>query len=217
MYTLKDFDADVDKIYRIEAFSRLWGDYGNILANGMVGHRENDTLQLMRTGPYIPPISFPGVSEIVVTEEMKEVMQNAEFKGIEFKAVEKKRIVKLEWEKWDKNAYEPEILPKEGSPANYILGKRHSEEVSKRLGNLWEVVYSEGAQVSKIKTGSNFWEEDFHYHPNSWNGADIFSASGYGFILCSHRAKQWLESLYQSYVSISSFPVLGANPFRFWE
>src|SRR5262249_14925382 len=50
-----------------------WGDYGDILFHGMTAHldRHDEMLQLERTGPYMPPITFPGIGDIVVTDAFK--------------------------------------------------------------------------------------------------------------------------------------------------
>src|SRR5262249_4504338 len=47
-----------------------WGDYCEILVQGMSTHlpRKNGLIQLERTGPFVPPISFPGIADVVVTD-----------------------------------------------------------------------------------------------------------------------------------------------------
>src|SRR5438105_2367736 len=67
----------------IEGGEVPWGDYGSILTHGMTAHleRRGSQLQLERTGPFIPPISFPGINDIVVTTEMRDAMQRAGFRG----------------------------------------------------------------------------------------------------------------------------------------
>ena len=46
-----------------------WGDYGEMLQHGMTAHlhRREGMLSLERTGPYIPPITFPGLGDIILT------------------------------------------------------------------------------------------------------------------------------------------------------
>ena len=43
-----------------------WGDYGDVLVNGMSsGGRDDDGfIKLERTGPFIPPITFPGIHAV---------------------------------------------------------------------------------------------------------------------------------------------------------
>jgi hypothetical protein len=67
-----------------------WGDYAYILQNGMTMHsaRMGGKVALERTGPYIPPITFPGLS-MLLTNEAREVLEHSELTGFEFLPVEK--------------------------------------------------------------------------------------------------------------------------------
>lgn len=119
-----------------------WGDYGHILMHGMAAHmpRAGDKLRLERTGPFIPPISFPGIGDIVVTDRVRKALEAAEFVGIAFRPVVKARIVRLDWQRWNQTNDEPQFYPRTGEPEDYILGKRHSAELSRSLGRLWELL-----------------------------------------------------------------------------
>src|SRR5262249_3726435 len=81
-----------------------WGDYGNILVHGMSAHlgRQNNLIQLERTGPSIPPITFPGISDIVVTAKLRQRLESTDLKGLVFRQVIKKLIVWYPWEEWDR-------------------------------------------------------------------------------------------------------------------
>jgi hypothetical protein len=66
----RKIDAVHPKFYRIEGHPLTpWGDYGNILQHGMTAHlgRVGGLLSLERTGPYMPPITFPGAGDVVLT------------------------------------------------------------------------------------------------------------------------------------------------------
>lgn len=60
-----------------------WGDYGRLLRNGMSAHlpRQEGMIQLERTGPFIPPISFAGVGDIIVTDEIRVRLEAAKDPG----------------------------------------------------------------------------------------------------------------------------------------
>ena len=50
------------RFYRVQRL-QVWGDYGDVLVNGLV-HNDLDrhpgeSLKLSRTGPFMPPITFP--------------------------------------------------------------------------------------------------------------------------------------------------------------
>jgi len=49
-----------------------WGDYGDILYNGLdIGRRGETPLRLGRTGPFVPPITFVWDGHVVVTAGRK--------------------------------------------------------------------------------------------------------------------------------------------------
>ena len=58
--------------YRVSGRS-LWGDYGSILINGMSRHlpRKDNLIQLERTGPFIPPITLPGIGDMLAISAVK--------------------------------------------------------------------------------------------------------------------------------------------------
>ncbi len=66
-----------------------WGDYGHILVHGMTAHlpRAGDKLQLERAAPFLPPITFPGIGDILVTDHVRKALAAAEFVGIGFRPV----------------------------------------------------------------------------------------------------------------------------------
>ncbi len=118
-----------------------WGDYGDILRHGMTSHlpRAEDHLQLERTGPFIPPVTFPGISDVVVTE-----MTRTKIAGIvptlRFRPLVKTHIVKSNWDEWNPTAQQPAQYPKSGEPEDYILAEPHDPLIAERLGELWELV-----------------------------------------------------------------------------
>lgn len=69
-----------------------WGDYGDILQHGMTAHsrRVDGKLALERTGPYIPPITLPGIGDIVLTSEARQLLEASDLSGFSFAPVEKK-------------------------------------------------------------------------------------------------------------------------------
>jgi len=80
-------------IYSLKQIESMWGDYGDILISGMwVGDGE-----LQRTGPFVPPISFPCTGDIVVTNESRRLLESSGLIGFLFRPVTKEHIVRLEW------------------------------------------------------------------------------------------------------------------------
>ena len=127
-----------------------WGDYGRILVAGMSAHlpRKEGLIQLERTGPFIPPVSFPGLGDIVVAANFRAALESSGLTGISFQPVIKARIVELNWPLWDSTSDDPAEYPAEGAPEDYILARPHSDEVSAQLGDVWELVAREVNEVS---------------------------------------------------------------------
>ena len=72
--------------------------------HGMASHTKGlyvGPIEISRTGPYVPPITFPGIGDVIVTDEFKRRIETSDLKGFSFRPVLKKRIVNLEWHKWD--------------------------------------------------------------------------------------------------------------------
>lgn len=197
--------GDRDVIFEIRGGHVPWGDYGSILVHGMTAHlgRKGEQLQLERTGPFVPPISFPGINDIVVTSEMKAHLENAGFRGITFRPVLKAHISNVDWHEWDLSDDEPEEYPQEGEPEGYILDYDHCEDTSAELGDLWEVVTSTGAEMERVQVGESPWEVEFRYVPGSWNGSDLFAVETNAIKYTSHRAKRWLETYYPEWTSFA--------------
>ena len=82
------------RVFEIDGRSMVpggWGDYAHVLQHGMARHspRVGGLLALERTGPYIPPITFPGIGEIVLTSSAKELLQTSDLTGFGFRPVAK--------------------------------------------------------------------------------------------------------------------------------
>jgi hypothetical protein len=134
------------KFFKIESrpiYPKDWGDYGHTLQNGMAERIADSKrkLGLERTGPYIPPISLPGIGDIVLTSEAKHLLERSALSGFNLTTVEKVRIVELHWETWNRNSEHPAEYPESGEPEGYVLGKQHSPTASAALGELWEMLF----------------------------------------------------------------------------
>lgn len=129
------------ELYGLSWGETPWGDYGHILYHGMSHWRDSrrKALPLERTGPFVPPIFFPSYGNVVLTDAFKRKVQAQEFVGATFKRVQKKKIVKLNWHEWDLTAREPDRFPPENEPENYIDRRKHNEEISRQIGELWEL------------------------------------------------------------------------------
>jgi hypothetical protein len=189
-------------IYILQNAEMPWGDYGNILLSGMTSHlnRKNGLLQLERTGPFVPPITESGISEIVVTDAFKQQLEKSGLSGFNFQPVIKAHIVRLEWEKWSRTANEPPEYPETGEPEDYILARPHSPELADEISDLWELQLQEHAEVERVQVGSNAWDANIYVLLSSWNGTDWFRAKTVGYTYISEKAKVWLEQRVSEWV-----------------
>lgn len=202
------------RFYHVQGL-QVWGDYGDVLVNGLVQNdldrRAGESLKLSRTGPFMPPITFPAYSPvIIVSDRFRQEMSKSGFGRFQFRSVVKKHIVDLHWEQWDR-ASSPAKYPEGGEPEDY-LSSPHSPQAAEALGELWELVLRPGATIAA----------DVHFSPpgqlplaqlkicvdqSTWNGDHIFlgtkpDAAPTGvWVLVSDSGKKWLEEHAKGWVS----------------
>src|ERR1700722_878900 len=101
------------KAYRLKAKDVPWGDYGRILVHGMSSHLEriDGAIQLERTGPFLPPITFPA-GDVLLSEDAKRAVEVSGLVGLTFRSVRKAKMVRLEWHEWNRASAKPREYPK---------------------------------------------------------------------------------------------------------
>jgi hypothetical protein len=185
-------------------FPKDWGDYGDILQDGMTSHlsRQDGKLALERTGPYIPPITLPGIGDIVLTSEARKLLKSSGLSGFSFLPVEKTLIVELHWETWDLNSEEPAEFPESGEPEGYILGKPHSPASAAAMGELWEVIVPPTVKILRSKMSL---DEELSIDLSTWSGADLIRSNDYDSTFFSERARDWFSERWGNYVQFDQF------------
>src|SRR5687768_12425214 len=118
MLCLQDFDETSADFYRLKSPNVPWGDYGSILVHGMTScsARDAHSPELQRTGPFVPPISFPGLGCVVVTDAMRRELESSGLTGFSFIPAIKSVIVPIAWHEWDLLSDEPSFYPEDGEP-----------------------------------------------------------------------------------------------------
>jgi hypothetical protein len=185
-----------------------WGDYGDILMHGMTVRldRDDGMLQLERTGPYMPPITFPGIGDIVVTDAFKVQLLAAGFKGLSFRPVRKARVVELNWESWDRNS-EPLEYPESGEPEDYVLARSHSPQTAASLGDLWELVLPVVAGIKRVPSGGRQADVRIVVSLDAWSGEQLFRADGVLYNYVSDSGQEWLAGHVGEHVSFETCDV----------
>ena len=194
------------EFFRAYARPEAWGDYGDLLQHGMTAHlpRTDGRLSLERTGPYIQPVTLPGVGSMVLTNAARLQLETSGLTGFSFRPIEKKLIVDLPWHTWDLSAEEPPEYPESGEPEDYILGKPHSPAVANSMGDLWEVVVPVNVIVVRPTPIVSSYE-DLYVDRLTWDGSDLVRGTGFGSILFSKRAKDWSVEQWGSYLRFDRF------------
>jgi hypothetical protein len=184
-----------------------WGDYGHILQHGMADHspRTDGVLALERTGPFIPPITLPGLGHVVLTSSARKLLESSGLTGFSFRPVKKVLTVELHWENWDLKAEDPPYFADSGEPEDYILGQPNSPSASAALGELWEVIVPDTARILQPKPVADSYK-DLLLGLSTWNGADLFRSDGYATILFSERGRAWFSEHWGEYVKFQEFP-----------
>jgi len=178
-----------------------WGDYAHQLVHGMAG-LEGGRMVLERTGPFIPPITLPNYwSPVLVTDAFRKELEASGLTGFAFGPVEKKRIVRLDWEKWDLKAEAPLKYPSQGEPENYILGRKHSPKIADMLGDIWELVLEECADFEARNPDPETDDKRVHLKLTRWDGRDMFRVGRVRHSCVTEKAKAWLEQRASDWVS----------------
>jgi hypothetical protein len=152
-----------------------WGDYGRVLVSGLTARPESDgRVPVERTGPFVPPITIAGISDLLVTDAFREALAGSGLRGFSYREAAVKRVVSLDWQAWDLNAAEPEKYPAGGEPENYVLRRKHNPAAASAVGRLWEVVMDQ--------------------KPEDQGEADLVRSAPTRFsrVLASDAAKAWL-------------------------
>lgn len=204
MLCLQDCDESVAEFYRMETPNVPWGDYGSILIQGMTSSsaRDADSLEIRRTGPFVPPISFPGLGCVVVTDAVRLKLEASDLTGFSFVPAIKKVIVPIDWHEWDLLSRVAPFYPEEGEPEAYISGEDHSPELASRMPALWRLVIALGATEIRVPEGVHYGGDgQIFIRAISWQGADFFRADTTLCNYVSARAREWLLDRYPAWIA----------------
>ena len=171
--------------YQIRPGAAPWGDYGDILWNGIteeVPDGNRSVVTVSRTGPFVPPITLP-FGHIIVTEEFRKKIAIEKFSGLAFAPVHYRTVVAVDWQGWDRNAADPRFYPDTGEPEDYLRPAAHDAELAAAMPRLWawNVAATAGLQVH----GTNTFRRERH------PGADVVRE--FHIFWINERMKVWLD------------------------
>lgn len=174
-------------IYRLKRPDLPWGDYGDILAHGDAElSSDHSTLELQRTGPFVPPLTQPTWSYVVVTDSLLNMLKSAKLTGFTVIPVSLVKTPLIDWRRWSPYGDAEMKYPAGNEPENYLLRRKHSPESSAAIGTLWYLQFQPGIQIS--------YGGGLHLLASTWNGNDFFVSDEdrpvHNYV--SERARDWL-------------------------
>lgn len=183
-----------------------WGDYADILQHGMTVQEDGDggNLSLQRTAPFMPPITLPGIGDLLLTSGARRALESSGLTGFSLRPVKKTHIVELHWEDWDFDADELPEYPESGEPEDLIFERPHSPTAADALGEIWEVVVPTSARILRPRRIVESYRE-LKIDLSTWNGADLIRGDDYGGILFSERAREAFSERWDLYVQFDQF------------
>jgi hypothetical protein len=194
----------------------LWGDYGDTLING---HCERDETSgryvIDRVGPFVPPLMLPscgGDTAVLMPLATADVVRKL-VPGISLEPVLVRKVVHLDWHRWDLDAEWMKVRPKGGEPENYVLEKPHSPTAASKMVTIVSLRLPAVNEVPTLSYNSDRPLKGPHgrkiYLP-CYIAARKFSITGFGVgdgvLLCDERAKEQLAPIFAEWVRFS--PVL---------
>ncbi len=180
------------KYYRIDNKQMPWGDYGNSLLRGSLS-KENGTLRLSRTGPYIPPIIDVHLNDWIVTDEFKQKLEASQLKGFSFQKVELLKIVRINWKEWDLDAQEPLFYPDSGEPEDYVNKGVNDAELYANSTDFWRLITIESVEL-EMRQGDEWWKRIPVIISNSWPNSNFAISNQIHFTFIDQTAMKWLAA-----------------------
>ena len=186
-----------------KAFEK-WGDYGSILLNGLACDVDAEQTRLKRTGPFVPPFSFPFYGGVVVTDSVKGTLETSDLKGVGvFRPVILEKAVSVNWQEWNRQEkIERSKIPRSGEPEDYVSAGKHDPEVAIAMGKLWTWHPSIIGTVDRST-------KPLRILGISNSGLDVFrldDLGGISKIIVNPVARQFLTDIADEWVSFDEIP-----------
>ena len=184
-----------------------WGGFGSVLISGFLwGHFGPHQKHIVRTGPFVPPVTFPS-GHCVVTDAVRLELEASPLVGLQFVETFTKKVVASDWPSWDRSAeLDYSKFPEDidvFQPEDLILVPRHRPTLASQMPRLWF--------VKGTPTILDWHEEGDGTSWVSWSGSDLDAADifliGDSLTMVNARAKTWFEQRYSEWVSFDELQV----------
>lgn len=182
-------------LFLIENKIAPWGDWGDILWAGLTPWNEDkQSISIERTGPFTPKAYFSS-NNFIFTKEIKELIEKSSLKGIKFLyEIEKKKIINLDWTKWDVNKDITEYLDDLYEPVDLIFDGINDVKLNQDMPSYYLASIKNQIHLNKNKLiNMQNLSEYITFADHKLDNSDFFM--GIEIIGCfiSERAKDWLE------------------------
>jgi len=175
-------------------------DFRDLFAHGWYDAQEGiDAPCLVRPGPFIPRITMPSGSDLVVTDRMKGAMEAAGLGDLLFREVYKYHIPELHWEQWDKNQDVPESEWPDQEVEPWLLSLPHSPSASAELGTLWDIQLPFGASAQPTEEVKPR-KYKLLIDPLTWTGSHFCTVGNPSgspkharWVVVSTTGREWIE------------------------
>ena len=179
----------------------FWGDFGGILQNGFVIESE-PTYLISRTGPFVPPVSFP-IGAMVLSDSYRHVFTSSQLFACNIQPVRYMKIVDLRWETWDLNGPLPSRFT--SGPEDVILKGNHSRDCLRLTEKSWSVVDIPRTCTSTSTLDDDGWK--FTLDASDWNGSHLFRSNNQNFIFVSDVGRNFFQQNSEQWMDFSECAV----------
>lgn len=183
------------KLYLIENTPTPWGDWGDILWSGVTSHDDcTNHYFIDRIGPYTPPAFFSS-GNLIVTEQVKNLLEKSNLKGIGFtNQVKKRKIVRLDWMAWDKTQHISNYFDDLGEPEDIIYDRENDKELSISMPNYWIADISKKIHLLLDRTSTSQNPSEYiHIDSQPLVDSDFYQGIERLGCFITPKAKSWLD------------------------
>lgn len=182
-------------IYLIKNKDTHWGDWSDLLWSGFAPYDdETDVVYIERTGPFVPPVYISG-GNLIFTETAKESYEKHFIDSLIFPYIlEKRKIVNIDWQKWDKNKEFYDYIEDVFEPEDIIENYLHDNETALAMENLYlaETINSIHLGIDKNSKSKNPSDYIFLKNPQE-ERIDFAEGIEYRGYFISERVKNWFD------------------------
>ncbi|MCY4764677.1 hypothetical protein [Klebsiella aerogenes] len=183
-----------ENIYLLENRKVAWGDWGDILWEGLTIHDpQSGRMYIERTGPFTP-MAYLSNNYFILTDSAKNLLERSALSGVTVDyEIEKRKIVKLNWQSWDYNKHITQYLDVIGCPEDIILQGVNDRVLFKEMPAYWLASIGKRLHLSIDKSLLSDEPSDYVFIDDGVKGEDFYLGVERSGVYVSQRARMWLK------------------------